>query len=76
MFDDKTRVALALADAVCGESHALGADLIEALHAQFNEVELAELALVCAQSNLNNRLGNAARQLLQWNGDARDQGAC
>jgi alkylhydroperoxidase family enzyme len=53
-----------LADALCGETHTLAPELIEALREHFSEAELAELILVCGQANLNNRAGNAAKQLL------------
>ena len=38
--------------------------LVEELRFHFNERELAELILVCGQANLNNRVGNASKQLL------------
>jgi len=55
---------LRLADAVAAESHALGDPLIADLREYFSELELAELVLVAGQANLNNRSGNAAKQLL------------
>ena len=55
---------LRLADAMCGASHTIDPDLVAALRTQFSEVELAELLLVAGQANLNNRAGNAAKQLL------------
>lgn len=65
MFDDKARAALELADALCTSStHELDAELISELRFHFSERELAELILVCGQANLNNRAGNAAKQLL------------
>lgn len=65
VFDDATRAALDLADALCGpSSHQLEAGLIERLRQHHTEVELAELVLVAGQANLNNRAGNAAKQLL------------
>ena len=48
-------------------SHALDDALIASLRERFTENERAELLLVCGQANLNNRAGNAAKQLL---GDA------
>ena len=33
-------------------------------HPLVTEAELAEIVLVCGQANLNNRVGNAAKQLL------------
>lgn len=54
---------------LCGDApHAFDADQIKVLRAHFSEVELAEIILVCGQANLNNRAGNAAKQLL---GDAK-----
>ncbi len=65
VFDESTNAALGLADALCGSSsHALETELVEQLRAHFSEIELAELILVCGQANLNNRAGNAAKQLL------------
>ena len=64
MFDDATTAALELADTMCGETATLPAELIEELRFHYDEVELAELILVCGQANLNNRAGNAAKQLL------------
>lgn len=64
MFDEATRTALRLADAMAADSHDLGDPLIAELRAHFSEVELAELVLVAGQANLNNRSGNAAKQLL------------
>ncbi len=56
---------LRLADEVSGDaSHALSAELIGGLRAHFSEEELGELVLVAGQANLNNRAGNAAKQLL------------
>lgn len=54
-----------LADAMCGEhTHELDSDLVADLRSHFGEIEMAELILVCGQANLNNRAGNAAKQLL------------
>ena len=64
MFDDRGRGALRLADALCGPTHALDPELVSDLRTHFTEVELAELILVAGQANLNNRVGNAAKQLL------------
>ncbi len=64
MFDDRTHAALELADALCGETKELPPELIEELRFHYNEDELAELILVCGQANLNNRAGNAAKQIL------------
>lgn len=64
-FDARQRAALELADAMSGDSsNDLDGALIERLQDMFDEVELAELILVAGQANLNNRAGNAAKQLL------------
>jgi alkylhydroperoxidase family enzyme len=49
---------------MCGDTHTLDPGLISDLRDHFNEVELAELILVAGQATLNNRAGNAAKQLL------------
>lgn len=49
---------------MCGETHALDPALVAELRTHFSETELAELVLVAGQANLNNRAGNAAKQLL------------
>jgi len=49
---------------MCEQTHDLGIDLVGKLRAHFREDELAELILICGQANLNNRAGNAAKQLL------------
>lgn len=64
MFDERERAALALADAMSGSTHQLPSELIETVRAHFSERERAELILVAGQANLNNRAGNAAKQLL------------
>ncbi|MGH1489590.1 MAG: hypothetical protein ACRBK7_09385 [Acidimicrobiales bacterium] len=55
---------LHLADAMCGESHELDPELVAELRSHFTEEQLSELILVAGQANLNNRAGNAAKQLL------------
>lgn len=64
MFDEASRTALALADALSGPTHALDPALVADLRDHFTEAERAELLLVAGQANLNNRVGNAAKQLL------------
>lgn len=49
---------------MCNETHALDPELVAELRQHFDEVQLAELILVAGQANLNNRAGNAAKQLL------------
>jgi len=64
-FDTATVAALRLADALCGPDSAnLDQALVDSLRSHYEEDELAELVLVCGQANLNNRAGNAAKQLL------------
>ena len=63
-FDARGQAVLRLADAMCGDTHALDPDLVTELRALFSEAELAELVLVAGQANMNNRSGNAAKQLL------------
>ncbi len=63
-FGDAERAVLRLVDAMCAESHALDAGLVAQLRGHFDESELAEIILVAGQANLNNRAGNAAKQLL------------
>ena len=65
MFDEPARWVLRLADEMSGpSSHELSTTLISGLRAHFDEEQLAELILVGGQANLNNRAGNAAKQLL------------
>ncbi len=64
VFDEPTQAALHLADAMSGASYELDPVLVSELRSVFSETELAELILVCGQANLNNRAGNAAKQLL------------
>ena len=64
VFTERQVAALRLADTMCGETHSLDPDLVTELRAQFDEEQLAELILVAGQANLNNRAGNAAKQLL------------
>lgn len=64
IFDSRSEAVLRLTDAMCGQTHVLDAALVADLRMYFNETELAELVLVAGQANLNNRAGNAAKQLL------------
>jgi len=64
VFDDSSIAVLRLADALCGDSSTIDPELIATLRTHFTEAELAELVLTCGQANLNNRAGNAAKQLL------------
>ncbi len=64
VFSSAEVAALRLADAMSADSHALDPALVAELRAEFTEVERAEVLLVVAQANFNNRAGNAAKQLL------------
>lgn len=65
MFDEPAQWVLRLADEMSGDaSHELTPELIDGLRNHFDEESLAELILVGGQANLNNRAGNAAKQLL------------
>ena len=65
MFGAAEHAALKLADAMSGDSsHALDPELIDDLRAHYDEEQLAEIVLVAGQANLNNRAGNAAKQVL------------
>ena len=73
MFDEAARAALGLADALSGHGSAqLDPDLVGDLRDVFADDELAELILVAGQANLNNRAGNAAKQLLTDDRPSRD----
>lgn len=64
-FDERDRVVLRLADALCGDqSHKLDPELVADLREHFREAERAELILVAGQAILNNRVGNAAKQVM------------
>ena len=64
-FDAATVAALSLADAMAGDSsHEIDAALNAELRSHYSEQERGELILLCGQANLNNRAGNAAKQLL------------
>lgn len=68
VFGEGEVAALRLADALCRSGTGqLEPSLVAELRSHFGEVELAELILVCGQANLNNRAGNAAKQLLGSN---------
>jgi alkylhydroperoxidase family enzyme len=65
VFGSAERAVLALADAISGgATHALAPDLVTELREHYSEAARAELILVAGQANLNNRAGNAAKQLL------------
>jgi alkylhydroperoxidase family enzyme len=64
VFAPAELVALRLADAISDDPSTLADGLVAALREHFDETQLAEIILVCGQANLNNRAGNAAKQLL------------
>jgi len=64
VFDEVERAVLGLADAMAGDSSAIAAGLAADLRRHFGEADLAELILVAGQASFNNRVGNAAKQLL------------
>lgn len=54
-----------LADEMAGDgSHDIDAALNAELRSHYSEAERGEIILLCGQANLNNRAGNAAKQLL------------
>lgn len=68
-FDAAEIAALHLADAMAGtDSHDLGDGLVAEVRAHYTQIQLAELLLVAGQANLNNRVGNAAKQVLRDEG--------
>lgn len=54
---------------MCGSTHTLSDALIDEARGQFTDLELAELLLVAGQANLNNRVGNMAKQLVNFEPD-------
>jgi alkylhydroperoxidase family enzyme len=63
-FNPAEIVALELATRMCGDADKLGAELIGRVKEHYNDQQIAELILVAGQANMNNRSGNAAKQLL------------
>ena len=63
VFDPEEIVALDLATRLCHDSHDLGPELIARVKQHYDERQLAELLLIAGQASLNNRVGNAAKQL-------------
>lgn len=57
--------ALELATRLAQASHDLGAALVAQLRAHYDDRQIAELLLVAGQAHLNNRVGNAAKQLFR-----------
>ena len=64
IFTPAEVVALELATKMCDEADNLGDELVARIEEHYNEQQIAELILVAGQANMNNRTGNAAKQLL------------
>ena len=62
-FSPAEIVALELATRMVDDADKLGPELIARVKEHFSEQQIAELILVAGQANLNNRTGNAAKQL-------------
>lgn len=54
---------------MCGPTHELDDSLIDDARFHYSDSELAEVLLVAGQANLNNRVGNMAKQLIELPGD-------
>jgi AhpD family alkylhydroperoxidase len=63
-FNAAEIAALELATRMCDHADDLGTELIARLKEHYSDQQLAELILVAGQANMNNRSGNAAKQLL------------
>ena len=63
-FDAAEIAALELATRMCDDADKLGPELITRVKEHYNDQQIAELILVAGQANMNNRTGNAAKQLL------------
>jgi alkylhydroperoxidase family enzyme len=68
-FSPAEIAALDLAARLVDHADDLGAELMGRLRQHYDDRQLAELVLVAGQANLNNRVGNAAKQL--FTGDRR-----
>ena len=64
IFDPTEVVALELATRMCDDADKLGPELIARVKEHYSDQQIAELILVAGQANMNNRTGNAAKQLL------------
>lgn len=64
VYDEPTIAALELADSVSTGSQSIAEELVGRLRAHFDEAALAELIVVIGHANFNNRVGNAAEQVL------------
>ena len=50
---------------MCGPTYELDGGLIDAAREHWTDLELGEILLVAGQANLNNRVGNMAKQLIE-----------
>ena len=64
LFNPAEVAALELATRMCDDADNLGEDLIARIEQHYTNQQIAELILVAGQANMNNRTGNAAKQLL------------
>ena len=63
-FSPAEVAALELATRMCDDADKLGPELIASVKEHYDDQQIAELILVAGQANMNNRTGNAAKQLL------------
>lgn len=63
IFGPAEVAVLELADQLCRDAHHVSPDLVSRLRQHYEESALAEILLVCGQAHMNNRVGDAARQL-------------
>ena len=63
-FSPAEVVALELATRMCDDADNLGDELIARVKEHYSDQQIAEMILVAGQANMNNRTGNAAKQLL------------
>lgn len=62
-FAPQELVLLALADRMIAHADDLGNELIARLREHYTDQQIAEILLVAGQANMNNRAGEAAKQL-------------
>lgn len=65
VFTPNEIVLLDLADRLIAHSDDLGPDLIARLREHYEDQQIAEILLVAGQANMNNRAGEAAKQLFR-----------
>lgn len=63
-FSPAEIVALELATRMCNDADNLGEELMARVKEHYDDQQIAEIILVAGQANMNNRTGNAAKQLL------------